>query len=335
MAAKQQGRLDKAAYEAKQAKKFQGAVANMMIGYSFDGQFEVQEDGSLQFQNALGGQFKGFPSVTESFSKYKKLAKQYGQEPDYPAFTAMYKEAEGKFAQSFLGKLKSMENAGHKPEAISNAILTNPELTKTYNHFLGTSLGPNLKPYAPKPPGGIFGGMWEGVTGMEGSPLARYGARAGLGVATGGIGALSTTLGAKSAVRSLGGKAIVKKLTADGSLDAVTGVSKHIGSKSKTLQGGLKAIQKYVEKHGAKSLMDKIIKKAGWKGAAKILGKGTVGALLTGSGIGTAAGLALDAWTVYDIINIINETTEEFGRGENIKESLIGGDVKAPAGTIY
>ena len=42
MAAKQQGRLDKAAYEAKQAKKFQGAVANMMIGYTFDGQFEVQ-----------------------------------------------------------------------------------------------------------------------------------------------------------------------------------------------------------------------------------------------------------------------------------------------------
>ena len=76
-------------------------------------------------------------------------------------------------------------------------------------------------------------------------------------------------------------------------------------------------------------------KKAGLKGAVSILGKGILGSGLTVTGIGTAAGLALDAMTVYEIMNLVQEVTSEVEKGDTLSESILGGDVSAPAGTIY
>ena len=51
--------------------------------------------------------------------------------------------------------------------------------------------------------------------------------------------------------------------------------------------------------------MKKVIKKAGWKGAAKLLGKGALSIGLKGTGVGALASLALDATTIYSIYSMI------------------------------
>jgi hypothetical protein len=52
-------------------------------------------------------------------------------------------------------------------------------------------------------------------------------------------------------------------------------------------------------------LISQIVKKAGPKGAAKLLAKGGVGALLSGSGIASAIGIGMSAWTAYEIANLL------------------------------
>lgn len=67
----------------------------------------------------------------------------------------------------------------------------------------------------------------------------------------------------------------------------------------------VKAITKYVKKHGMSGLIKQVVKKAGVKGAAKILGRGALSLGLKGSGIGAAASLVLDASTIFMVYNLL------------------------------
>jgi hypothetical protein len=67
----------------------------------------------------------------------------------------------------------------------------------------------------------------------------------------------------------------------------------------------VKAITKYVKKHGMSGLIKQVVKKAGVKGAAKLLGKGVLSLGLKGSGIGAAASIALDVSTIFMVYNLI------------------------------
>jgi len=98
-------------------------------------------------------------------------------------------------------------------------------------------------------------------------------------------------------------------------------ISKAKKAQIKAVKGqALKGVQTYLKKHGASKLISEVVKKAGWKTAARIAGTGLLGTGLTASGIGTAAGLALDAYTVYEIYNILKDTIEGTGNTpKNIK----------------
>ena len=76
-------------------------------------------------------------------------------------------------------------------------------------------------------------------------------------------------------------------------------------NKSKLASTPVKAITKYVKKHGMSGLIKQVVKKAGVKGAAKLLGRGALSLGLKGSGIAAAASLVLDASTIFMIYNLI------------------------------
>ena len=68
----------------------------------------------------------------------------------------------------------------------------------------------------------------------------------------------------------------------------------------------------------------------------EMLGKGALGMALKGSGVGAGLGLALDAYTLYQLAGIVSEATEEAGKGETVQEMLIGGkEPKVAPGTVY
>ena len=340
MAAKQQARMDEAAWEAKQRKKFNGAISKMMLDNSFQGQFQSTVDG-LEFSSIPGGNFTAFPSAIESYNKYKRIARQYSQEPDYQEFMGYYKTAEGQYGNALKGKFDSMLRAGHKKEAISKAIMSNPDLTKSFNHFLGTAIGDKLTPYAPEAPGGILGGMKDAFSftsaatlGAKGAGIARLGALKG-GVSTIGgrlIGKGMDATRALDAAKKLSGtemKGVIDVLKGSGD-DILKSTSK--GKGIKTLKP---ALEKYIKKHGVAKLLKQMGKKAGLTGAIKILGKGILGTGLTATGLGTGVGLALDAMTIYEIANLVQEVTSEMDKGDTLSESILGGTVKAPTGTVY
>ena len=80
---------------------------------------------------------------------------------------------------------------------------------------------------------------------------------------------------------------------------------KNIAVKKGAAEGPTRVVTAYVKKHGVSGLMKKVIKKAGWKGAANLLGKGALSLGLKGTGVGALASLALDAATIYSIYSMI------------------------------
>ena len=66
-----------------------------------------------------------------------------------------------------------------------------------------------------------------------------------------------------------------------------------------------KVVAKFIKKHGMSGLYKKVVKKVGRKGALKLLTKGALGMGLKGTGVGAAAGIALDALTIYQLYKII------------------------------
>lgn len=85
----------------------------------------------------------------------------------------------------------------------------------------------------------------------------------------------------------------------------------NITAKSKVGTGAVQGIQRFVKKHGIKGLFNAVAKKAGKRQALKLLGKGTLGAILTPTGLGTAAGVALNAVTAYQLWGILKDIGNE------------------------
>ena len=336
--AEQEAARQKAQQEEMQKKltdraKFGGAFSNMMLeDLAFKGEFKAGPMG-LEFGSVPGTSFTAFPTMSEAYSKYKKVAKLYNQEPDYAEFMQSYKAAEAQYGQAFSKKLRTMQGAGIKPKDISSVIAGNPELNKAFNHFLGTDMAPQLAPFVPETPKGAIGGaaasLAENMTGLGVTAAAR------------GVGAFRTGGGLKAGINPLGGMTsaqlkssaakVGQEVIKKGSHSAITkslGVSAKGGAKS--------AVEKYIAKNGVSKLITEVVKKAGPKQAAKILGKGVLGMALKGSGVGAVAGLALDAITIAQIASLIQDVTKEAAKGEGLKEMLIGGgSPDVTPGTTY
>lgn len=92
----------------------------------------------------------------------------------------------------------------------------------------------------------------------------------------------------------------------------------------KVAQGSLQGIQAILKKHGKAKVISALGKHLGWGQAVKIAGKLALGTALTGTGLGTIAGIAMNAWTLYEIGNILNEALGETELGRPDK-MLFGG----------
>ena len=103
---------------------------------------------------------------------------------------------------------------------------------------------------------------------------------------------------------------------------------KGMTSQAQTFKGkhALKRIAKLKKRYGSMGLLRALTKKMGWKAAGKLFAKGALGGLLTGSGIGTAAGLAMDAWTIYEVSKVLSSMVPEDFGGSSQKN--------APSGTL-
>jgi chromosome segregation ATPase len=91
---------------------------------------------------------------------------------------------------------------------------------------------------------------------------------------------------------------------------------KGMTAEAQTFKGkhALKRIAKLKKRYGSMGLLKALTKKMGWKAAGKLFAKGALGGILTGSGVGTAAGLAMDAWTIYEVSKVLGSMVpEDFG----------------------
>ena len=70
-------------------------------------------------------------------------------------------------------------------------------------------------------------------------------------------------------------------------------------------KGAWSVIQKKLKEKGASGLLKEIAKKAGWKTAAKMGARLGIGTAATFSGVGTAAGIAMNAYLVWDLYKIL------------------------------
>ena len=123
-------------------------------------------------------------------------------------------------------------------------------------------------------------------------------------------------------VDGAGGKSKTRKLNI---LDKKAGKAK-----ARVGQGALKGIQGILQKHGKAKVISTLAKKLGWKAAAKVAGKLIVGTALTGTGVGTVAGVAMNAWTLYDIYNILSEAFQETGGVRSLDKMAFGGAETTP-----
>jgi len=81
-------------------------------------------------------------------------------------------------------------------------------------------------------------------------------------------------------------------------------------AKNRVGKGSLKVIQKYIKKHGTKKLIQVLGKKFGVMGALRIAAQLGVGTVASGTGIGTLAGAALNAYTLWQIADMIGDLVE-------------------------
>ena len=81
-------------------------------------------------------------------------------------------------------------------------------------------------------------------------------------------------------------------------------------AESKIGQGSMKVIQKYVKKHGTGKLLQVLGKKFGTMGAMRLAGQLGFGTVLSGTGVGTAVGLGLNALTIWQIASALSDLAE-------------------------
>jgi hypothetical protein len=95
------------------------------------------------------------------------------------------------------------------------------------------------------------------------------------------------------------------------------------GTNKKT---AVKAIRGLVKKFGVRGLISQVAKKAGWKTALFLGARLAGGTALMGTGIGTAAGFALDIWTISSILKILGDVGKEAGGFRAPQKMLFGGE---------
>ena len=81
-------------------------------------------------------------------------------------------------------------------------------------------------------------------------------------------------------------------------------------AKTKVGEGPLRVINKYVKKHGTKKLVQTLGKKFGVMGGLKLAGQLGFGTALSGTGVGTAVGVGLNALTLIQIANVLGSLGE-------------------------
>jgi hypothetical protein len=110
-------------------------------------------------------------------------------------------------------------------------------------------------------------------------------------------------------------------------LDKHKGRMKTFSNPKYAQKTGMRVIKNIIKEKGVSGLLKEIAEKGGQKAMWKVGGKLAAGGLLKASGIGTVAGLALDAWTVYSIMQILGKTVkEESGGFRAPHKMLLGGD---------
>tara|TARA_R100000458_G_C8278415_1_gene254517 strand:+ start:893 stop:2248 length:1356 start_codon:yes stop_codon:yes gene_type:complete len=93
-------------------------------------------------------------------------------------------------------------------------------------------------------------------------------------------------------------------------------------------QGAYRGIQNILKKHGKAKVISTLAKQLGWKQAAKVAGKLIVGTGLTATGVGSVAGLAMNAWTLYDIYSILSKALGETGGMRSLDKMAFGGGTR-------
>ena len=79
---------------------------------------------------------------------------------------------------------------------------------------------------------------------------------------------------------------------------------------SKAGKGSLSVINKYIKKHGTSNLIKVLGKKYGWAGGLRLAGKLGLGTVLSGTGIGTAAGIGLNLYALWEVANLISDLAD-------------------------
>jgi hypothetical protein len=106
-------------------------------------------------------------------------------------------------------------------------------------------------------------------------------------------------------------------------------------AQGKVGQGALRGLQGIIKKHGKAKVISTLAKKLGWKQAAKVAGKLIMGTALSGTGVGTAAGIAMNVWTIVDLYNILSTALEETGDARHPVKMAFGGGVKTEGADTY
>jgi hypothetical protein len=89
-------------------------------------------------------------------------------------------------------------------------------------------------------------------------------------------------------------------------------------------------IKRAFKKHGTKRVIGILASHVGWPKATMMAAKLVGGSLLTGSGIGTVAGLAMNAWTIASIAKILKEALHETPITANPAKLAFGGTTSDP-----
>ena len=90
-------------------------------------------------------------------------------------------------------------------------------------------------------------------------------------------------------------------------------------------QGAVKGLKQMLKTHGKAKIISTLAKTVGYKRAALMAGKLAAGSALTASGVGSVVGVAINAWTLYDMYNILSKALGETGGLRSIDKMAFGG----------
>ena len=90
-------------------------------------------------------------------------------------------------------------------------------------------------------------------------------------------------------------------------------------------KGTLELMKKVVKRRGTKGLVRLLANKVGWGTATMLAGRLAAGTLLSGSGIGTAAGIAMNTWTLMEIGRVLQSALKETGGVRRPDKMVFGG----------